>query len=79
MEHTQLPHYHIRWSEKATLDWERFDTSAEAERNAKQLVRFNESYAIEECDGACPRCQDAMNLKSERGTSKQGTSKGASA
>lgn len=49
-------HYHIRWSDSANLDWERFDTIAEAEVSAKQLVRLGETYTIEEFDGTCPRC-----------------------
>ena len=51
------PHYHIRWS-NAALDWERFDTQAEAEASAKQLARPDETYTIEEFEGACPRCPD---------------------
>ena len=61
-----VPHYHIRWSGKAALDWERFPTRAEAEKSAKQLVRPYETYTIEEHDGACPRCQDAAKVKSAR-------------
>jgi hypothetical protein len=56
-------HYHIRWSDKAILDYERFDTRAGAEAGAKQLVRPGESYTIEEHDGACPRCQDTLKAK----------------
>jgi hypothetical protein len=60
-------HYHIRWSEKivsnwkcfSALDWEAFTSRAEAEASARQLVRQNETYTIEEHDGNCPRCQDA--------------------
>jgi hypothetical protein len=70
MEHTQLPHYHIRWSGKAVLDWENFSTRKEAEASAKQLVRRQETYTIEEHDQACLRCQDAMHLISEHGTSR---------
>jgi hypothetical protein len=70
MSHTQARHFHIRWSSKATLDWERFSTSAEAEASAKQLVRLGETYAIEEHDGACTRCQQAMKPKSAPSTSK---------
>jgi hypothetical protein len=70
MDHTQLPHYHIRWSGKATLDWEVFGSCKEAEATAKQLVRQKETYTIEEHDGTCLRCRAAMNLKSEHGTSK---------
>ena len=66
MGHTQLPHYHIRWSGKATLDWERFSTPGEAEVSAKQLVRMGETYAIEEHDGMCLRCRDAMKAITAR-------------
>jgi hypothetical protein len=70
MEHLQIPHFHIRWSGKATLDWEGFSTRKEAEASAKQLVRPRETYAIEEHDGACLRCRDAMRLKTAHGTAK---------
>jgi len=63
MGHTQLPHYHIRWSGKATLDWERFSEPAEAEAGAKQLMQLGETYTIEEHDGTCQRCQETMKLK----------------
>ena len=71
MNHTQLPHYHIRWSRKATLDWESFSTPKEAAARAKELVRQDETFMIEEHDGTCLRCRDAMKLKSEHGTSKE--------
>jgi hypothetical protein len=69
MDHAQLPHYHICWSGKTTLDWENFGTRKEAEASAKQLVREQETYTIEERDQACLRCRDAMHLKSAHGTS----------
>lgn len=56
-----VKHYHIRWSR---LDWARFDSLEEAEAAAKQLVRQSETYAVEEYDEACPRCQETMRLKS---------------
>jgi len=56
-------HYHIRWSRVVALDWECFSTFDEAETRAKELVRRDETYTIEERDEACPRCQAAMNLK----------------
>jgi hypothetical protein len=67
MDHTQLPHYHIRWSGKATLDWGCFSTRAQAEASAKQLVRQEETCTIEEHNGTCPRCQGAVKsaLESE--------------
>jgi hypothetical protein len=70
MAPTQLPHYHIRWSGKA-LDWERFPTRAEAEASAKQLMRLGETYTIEEYDGACLRCQEAMKSKMPPRTSHE--------
>lgn len=54
-----MPHYHIRWSGRAVLDWEPFSTRVEAEASAKQLVRSGETYNIEERDGDCPRCTEA--------------------
>jgi hypothetical protein len=68
MNTTQAPHYHIRWSGKTTLDWERFSTPWEAEAIAKQLARPGEDYAIEEHDGTCQRCQEG---KSVHGTSNE--------
>ena len=53
-------HYHIRWSGKTALDWERFSSRADAEAGAKQLMRLGETYTIEEHDGACQRCRNAM-------------------
>jgi hypothetical protein len=70
MDHAQLPHYHIRWSGKEELDWACFPTAAEALNGAKQLARPGERYTIEEQNGACPRCQDTMNLKSVPRASK---------
>jgi hypothetical protein len=64
-----MTHYHIRWSGKVSLDWERFSTPEEAKVSAKQLVRGGETYTIEEYDKACPRCQAAMKVKSTCGTS----------
>jgi hypothetical protein len=66
----EILHYHIRWSCMTTLDWECFSSRAEAEARAKQLVRQEETYTIEEHDEACPRCRDAMELKIAPGASK---------
>jgi hypothetical protein len=63
MDRNQALHYHIRWSGRTELDWECFDTSADAESNARKLVQMKETYTIEEHDGTCPRCQDAMKTK----------------
>ncbi len=59
-----MTHYHIRWSGSVQLDWERFNTPAEAEASAKQLLRHGETYAIEEHNDTCSRCRAARNLKS---------------
>jgi hypothetical protein len=40
------------------LDWEPFETRAEAEAVAKQLVRYGETYKIEEFDESCARCAE---------------------
>lgn len=58
-----MPHYHIRWSTKEVLDWEAFDSRAEAETSAQQLVRLGETYTIEERDEDCPRCWKSFHLK----------------
>jgi hypothetical protein len=71
MNHTQLPHYHIRWHGKALLDWERFSTHEDATARAKQLAHPGEGYALEEHDETCPRCQEVMKPKSARGTSNE--------
>ena len=71
MDHPQLPHYHIRWSGKATLDLESFSTPKAAEASAKQLARPHETYTIVERDEACPRCQETMKPKSVPSTSKR--------
>jgi hypothetical protein len=67
MNRNQL-HYHIRWSRIARLDWECFSTGAQAEANAKQFVRQQEAYTIEEHDHACLRCADAMKAKTAHGS-----------
>lgn len=60
-----MTHYHIRWSGKSLLDWQRFDTPEEAKASARKLVRHGETYTIEEQDDeTCPRCQAPMNTKS---------------
>ena len=58
-------HYHIRWA-CGKLDWEVFPTEDEARLAAKQLMRPNESYVIEQSDGTCPGCADlqSQNLSS---------------
>jgi hypothetical protein len=53
-------HYHIRWTRlsESKLDWAVFNTPEEAEAAGKQLVAPEETYAIEQFDGDCPRCND---------------------
>jgi hypothetical protein len=38
MDRIRVPHYQIRWSGKATLDCECFDTIPDAEASAKKLI-----------------------------------------
>jgi hypothetical protein len=51
-----MNHYHISWSGKKEVDWERFQTREEADAGAKQLVRPGERYTIEQFDEDCPWC-----------------------
>ena len=53
------PHFHIHWSRVGPLNWERFNTRAEAEASAHLYVLQGEGYAIEEQGEACQRCSDA--------------------
>jgi hypothetical protein len=46
-------HYHIRWSGKASLDWQRFCTREEANAQAAHLVLPGESFTIETCSEDC--------------------------
>jgi hypothetical protein len=68
MDRIPVLHYHIRWSDKTTLNYECFDTRADAEAGAKELVRRGETYTIEEHDGGCPRCQDMLKTKLSNGS-----------
>ena len=54
-------HYHIHWTGKA-LDWERFDTTADAEASARKLMLDGETYTIEEHDASCPQCMKFMKM-----------------
>ncbi len=49
------PHYHIRWENKTTLDWECFHTYSDATRRAAELARPYELFTIEEVSSDCPR------------------------
>ena len=59
-----MTHYHIRWSGKELLDWQRFSTPEEAKARARQLVRQGETYTIEEHDETCSRCNPTPNATS---------------
>jgi hypothetical protein len=49
-------HYHIQWSRRDHLDWERFDTVQEAEQAARCLVLPGEKFTIKAACEDCPRC-----------------------
>jgi len=53
-------HYHIHWTGK-TLDWERFDTSADAEASARKLALPGETFTVEEHGESCPQSLKFMN------------------
>jgi hypothetical protein len=59
VDFSQQPHFHIRWTSSAKLDWERFSTQEEAEASATQLMRAGETYTVEKFDGSCPRCAES--------------------
>jgi hypothetical protein len=50
------PHFHIRWSAKNHLDWERFNSPSEAMTRAVELSRPGEMFTIEECYAEVPQC-----------------------
>lgn len=70
MEHSRV-HYHIHWSGKTTLDWERFATKADAERSAKELARSGETYTVEEHGESCPQCMNLMKKIPGRDSSNE--------
>ena len=49
-------HFHIRWSGQTYLDWQPFESRAEANAEASHLARPGETFSIEVADGACPQC-----------------------
>ena len=63
-------HYHICWSRVVPLNWECFNTHADAEASAELFILQGETYTIEEHGEECPQCKAAMNQKSAHGTSK---------
>ena len=56
-------HFHIRWSSKDQLDWERFLTAGEARSAAAGWARPGETYVIEQADETCARCAQARKLQ----------------
>jgi len=56
-------HFHIRWSPSGLLDWQAFDTQAEAEAAAAQLSRPSETYTIEASLANCGRCDQLVKEK----------------
>jgi hypothetical protein len=59
-------HYHIRWSTKPNLDWQPFDTAAEAETAATYMLLPDETFTVEEAGEMCSRCTDRPEPKSVR-------------
>jgi hypothetical protein len=60
----RMVHFHICWSD-SKLDWQAFQTREEAITRAKELVLPDETYVIEELDGACPRCNNPIRFCGE--------------
>ena len=48
------PHFHILWIGKENLDWECFETLAEALQRGAELALPGESFTIEEVSANCP-------------------------
>lgn len=59
-------HFHIRWSTKTELDWERFDCRDEAVVSAEELRRPGETCTIEEHGDGCPRCASLRAGRQQR-------------
>jgi hypothetical protein len=51
-----LNHFHIHWSSKDSLDWERFASIPEALARAAELAQPNEKFTIEEASTDCSVC-----------------------
>jgi hypothetical protein len=49
-------HFHIRWSGQTCLDWQPFESRAEANAEASHLARPGEIFSIEAVDETCPQC-----------------------
>jgi hypothetical protein len=48
------PHFHIHWTDAKRLDWECFDTRADATARALELALPGEIFRIEEISAQCP-------------------------
>jgi hypothetical protein len=71
-------HFHIRWSTRADLDWQAFDTIAEANSAAAFIVLPGETYVIEETGEACSRCaQVRSEIQTARPESPDARRRGA--
>jgi hypothetical protein len=49
-------HFHIHWIRKKILDWEPFNTHADAQARAQELAGPNEIFTVEELSVKCPVC-----------------------
>ena len=49
-----LVHFHIRWRGEAQLDWQCFESRADATERAVSLAQPDEEFAIEEISARCP-------------------------
>jgi hypothetical protein len=49
-------HFHIHWIKKKILDWEPFNTHADAQARAQELAGPNEIFTVEELSVKCPVC-----------------------
>jgi hypothetical protein len=47
-------HFHIHWCGKEEIDWECFDTHADAKMRALELAQPGEEFEIEEISVQCP-------------------------
>jgi hypothetical protein len=64
----EQPHYHIRWTRPAKLDWHPFSTLEEAKQAAEQLVLQGETYSIEKFGETCERCAELRSAMGQSNT-----------
>jgi hypothetical protein len=62
------PHYHIHWGNKQTLDWQCFQSYAEASKCASELAGPHEAFTIEEVSLDCPLLKAAPSRAERAGT-----------